>query len=307
MQHIFKLAAVAALCAASLAHAQTSPYTLNTQVEFDARLSNQVADTATNVREGGSTVAGQVQFDWGTRFNNSGYFVNVGLQLPLKKDEFHSVHDAWVQAGNALGDLKLGRFEGMDLFPLGPDNVVEYVTGYRTYQANTLRGRHGSGVTHAALGVNAAPGLRLELGLVSTQETGLNHGLRGTASYTTGPLTLRGGMESIKTVGTAGSATGMGLSASFTLTESIFFNANFAAKDKDSSIGLNATLGPFGMGWVSVIDDRWIDKANTLYAAYTLPVPGLRGARITPAISWATGGEGNEAQLAAGVRFHYGF
>ena len=307
MQHIFKLAAVAALCAASLAHAQTSPYTLNTQVEFDARLSNQVADTATNVREGGSAVAGHVQFDWGTRFKNSGYFVNVGLQLPLKKDEFHSVHDAWIQAGNAFADLKLGRFEGMDLFPLGKDNVVEYFTGYRTYQANTLRGRHGSGVTHGALGLNAAPGLRVELGLVSTQTTGLSHGLRGSARYTTGPLTLRGGLESIKTVGTDGSQTGFGLSAGFALTEDIVFNANYAAKDKDSTIGLNATLGALGVGWVSVIDDRWIDKANTLYAAYTLPMPGLRGARITPAISWAKGGSDTKAQLAIGVRFHHAF
>ncbi len=307
MQHIFKLAAVAALCAASLAHAQTSPYTLNTQVEFDARLSNQVTDTANNVREGGSAVAGHVQFDLAMPLGNNGYFVNIGAQLPLKKDEFHRVHDAWIQAGNAFADLKLGRFEGMDLFPLGKDNVVEYAIDYRTYQANTLRGRHGSGVTHGALGLNAAPGLRLELGVVSAQNTGQSHGWRGSARYTTGPLTLRGGLESIKTVGTEGSQTGMGLSAGFALAEDIVFNANYASKDKDSTLGLNASLGALGVGWVSVIDDRWIDKANTLYAAYTLPVPGLRGARLTPAISWAKGGNSSEAQLAAGVRFHYGF
>jgi len=66
-------------------------------------------------------------------------------------------------------------------------------------------------------------------------------------------------------------------------------------------------LGALGMGWVSVIDDRWIDKANTFYLAYSLPMPGLRGARLTPAISFATGGSDTDMQLAAGVRFHYGF
>ena len=76
-----------------------------------------------------------------------------------------------MQFGNAGADIKLGRFEAMDLFPLGKDTVVEDNT-YGGYRANSLRGRMGSNVFHAALGLNASSAVRVELGLVETKEAG---------------------------------------------------------------------------------------------------------------------------------------
>ncbi|MDO9202102.1 MAG: hypothetical protein Q7U58_12355, partial [Hydrogenophaga sp.] len=66
------------------------------------------------------------------------------------------------------------------------------------YQANALRGRKGSDVFHGALGLNAAPGLRLELGLVFSKDAGESKGFRPGVVYTSGPLTLRAGLESVK-------------------------------------------------------------------------------------------------------------
>lgn len=303
----FKLAAVAACCTlASLAHADVG---FNANLELDTTYLNEIKAPATNARTDSLGLGGRVEVNALARGMNGDAFVAGKASLLAKKDGNTAVDDMWVQFGNKAGDVKLGRFEAVDLFPLGKDTVVELkVAGYEGYRANALRGRFSSGVFHGALGLNVTDGLRAELGLVETKETGINKGFRPAVTYTTGPLTLRAGVEAVKKVGsTTGSETGLGLSAGYQLTKDSMLNVNFAKKEDDKTFGINATFGPAGLGLVHAKGATDAQKTTTVYAAYSFPLMGVKGATITPAISLAKGGPGTDNQVAARVRINYAF
>jgi len=305
MQNVFKLAAVAALCATAASAQAAVGFDAN--LELDTTYTNKVDAPNTNARDSDLTLGGRIEVNAGAKATNGDAFVAARGSLLLKKDGNTGVDDMWVQAGNAAADVKLGRFEAMDLFPVGKDTVLEYA-GYTPYQANALRGRKGSDVFHGALGLNAAPGLRLELGLVFSKDVGESKGVRPAVTYTSGPLTLRAGVESVKTVGsTTGADTGFGVSVGYALAADSNINVNFAKKEDDKAFGINATFGAAGIGLVSGKGATSAQKVTTVYAAYTLPLMGVKGASITPAVSFSKGGTGTDNQVAARVRINYAF
>ncbi len=309
MKTTFQLAAVAAAAAfVSLAHAE---------VKFDANLE---ADPTFQGSQGATPsktyLGGRIEINATAELMNDGdKFVRAkgSLIVPLSKDSANNevtVDDAWIQFGNKSVDLKLGRQEAADLFPLGKDVVVSEAIGGNGYRANALRGRFKDGKIHFVVGLNAAPGLRAELGVVSHKNgaAGIEQGLRPTIVYNTGALTLRAGYESFKNQGVAGSTTGYGLSAGFALTKDSNLNASYA-KSSDlnkSSFGLNATFGPAGVGYIQDKNSGNNTKVNTFYAAYSFPLMGIKGATITPAISHSTG-TGVENLTAVRVRLNYAF
>ncbi len=302
MSHVFKLAALAALCAtAAAAHAEVG---FDANLELDTTYTNAVDAPATNARESDLSMGGRVEVNVGAKATNGDAFVQGRASLLLKKDGDTATDDMWVQFGNAGMDIKMGRFEAMDLFPLGKDTVVEN-SGYGGYHANKLRGRFGSDTAHGALGFNAGPA-RIEVGLVYSKDTDAVRGVRPAVSYTTGPITLRAGVESVKVVGGGDSTNGVGLSMGYALDKDSSMNLNFAKMEDDKSFGVNATFGPAGVG---VILDKGANSAKntTFYAAYSLPLFGVKGATITPAVSFAKGGTGTDNQFAARVRINYAF
>ncbi len=304
MQHVFKLAAVAALCAsAAAAHADLA---FDANLELDTTYNNEANATASNAaRASDLTMGGRVEVNAGSKLNNGDAFVAARASLLLKKDGNAGTDDMWVQFGNKTGDVKLGRFEAMDLFPLGKDTVVDEANS--TYKANDLRGRMGSNRFHGALGLNASAGMRVELGLVFSKEAGAKRGFRPAVSYTTGPLTVRAGLESVKTVGTAGSDTGLGLSVGYALAADSNLNVNFAKKEDDKAFGVNATFGALGVGLISGKGATDATKATTFYAAYSMPLFGVKGASVTPALSVSKGGSGQDTRTSARVRINYAF
>ena len=304
MPHAFKLAALVALCATTAAHADVG---FDANLELDTTHYNAVDAPATNARDSDLSMGGRVEVNVAAKATNGDAFVAGRASLLLKKDGDTGVDDMWVQFGNAGMDIKMGRFEALDLFPVGKDTVVEYA-GYTPYLANTLRGRKGSDVVHGALGLNAATGLRVELGLVYSKEDGEARGFRPGVTYTTGPVTLRAGIESVKVVGsTAGSENGVGLSLGYALGKDSNLNLNLAKKEDDKSIGINAVVGPAGVGLILGKGATSADKVTTVYAAYSLPLFGVKGATITPAISYSKGGTGTDPQLAVRARINYAF
>jgi hypothetical protein len=234
-------------------------------------------------------------------------FVNAKGTLLVKNDGTTAVDDAWIQFGNSKADLKIGRHEAADLFPLGKDTVFAGTNSSASgYRANKLRGRMADGRFHGALGFNAAPGLRLEMGVVTKKNgTTINeYGLRPTAVYTTGALTLRAGFESFKTTGAT--QNGYGLSAGYAINSSTVVNVNHA-KSSDlnaSSTGVNLVAGAAGVGYVQ--DKTGTAKQNTYYAAYSFPLFDIKGASITPAISHSTSA-GQESLNTFRVRLNYAF
>lgn len=298
------LALLVSVATAGMAQAQVA---FDANLELDTTYTNKVSAPATNVRDSDLGLGGRVEINAGAKATNGENFVAGRASLLLKKDGKTGVDDMWVQAGNASADVKLGRFEAMDLFPVGKDTVLEFA-GYAPYQGNNLRGRKGSDVFHGALGLNAAPGLRVELGVVFSKEIDEAKGFRPAVMYTSGPLTLRAGLESVKIVGsTGGSETGIALSAGYQVSSDTYVNANFAKKEDDKSFGLNATMGPAGIGLIVGKGATSADKVTTIYAAYSLPLLGVKGATITPALSYSKGGTGTDNQVAARVRINYAF
>lgn len=303
MQHSFKIAAVAALCATSLAaHAELS---MDANLELDTTYQSKVSAPASNARDSDLNMGGRVEFNVGAKATNGDAFVQGRASLLLKKDGDTGVDDMWVQFGNAGMDVKMGRFEAMDLFPLGKDTYVEN-SGYSGYRANNLRGRFGKDTVHIAPGFNAGPA-RIEVGFVYSKEKGEVRGLRPAVSFGSGPVTLRLGAESVKKVGsTTGSTNGFGASLGYALSSDSSLNLNFAKMEDDKSVGVNATFGAAGVG---LILDKGANgaKNTSFYAAYSLPLFGVKGATITPAVSFAKGGTGSKNQTGARVRINYAF
>jgi Flp pilus assembly protein TadG len=116
-------------------------------------------------------------------------------------------------------------------------------------------------------------------------------------------------MESVKT-NTAGvkDSTGLGLTVGYALSSANSINVNYARNDdsKLNSLGLNGTFGAFGAGYIRDNNETNSTSADTVYAAYSFPLMGLKGATITPAISSSTG-TGVQALQAVRVRLNYAF
>jgi len=293
-------AAAAALIAMGAAHADVS---FNANIENDTTHTAAKGTTASDTSNGG-----RVEMNVLAALAKSGdNFVNAKGTLLVKNDGTTAVDDAWIQFGNSKADLKIGRHEAADLFPLGKDTVFAGTNSSASgYRANKLRGRMADGRFHGALGFNAAPGLRLEMGVVTKKNgTTINeYGLRPTAVYTTGALTLRAGFESFKTTGAA--QNGYGLSAGYAINSSTVVNVNHA-KSSDlnaSSTGVNLVAGAAGVGYVQ--DKTGTAKQNTYYAAYSFPLFDIKGASITPAISHSTSA-GQESLNTFRVRLNYAF
>jgi hypothetical protein len=289
-----------AIASALLASASMADVSFNANIE-----TNTTKKTGVSLDNGG-----RVEVNANAQLLKEGdNFVNAKstLEVPLSGSAVN-IADVWIQFGNSTADLKMGRFEAVDLFPLGKDVVVEGAGAAAGYRANTLRGRFADGQLHSALGLNASSSLRFEIGLVSRKDaTAKPYGLRPTVTYSAGALTLRAGLESIKVEGTnAAARTATGVTIGYALNPSTSLNLNFAndnTADAKSS-GLNLVFGDAGLGLVQ--DQTGTVKQTTTYAAYSFPLLGIKGASLTPALSHSSS-TGVTAVNAFRVRMNYAF
>jgi len=287
-------------------------------VAFDANIELDITKRSGDVAVSAESVAtsGRIEINANAELvkNGDNYVTARGSLIVPVNGGSVTVDDAWVKLGNSAMDLKIGRFEAADLFPVAKDTVLEYVVP-AGYHANALRGRITDGRLHAMGGFNASPALRVELGLVTQKkdDATLAYGVRPTLVYSAGDLTLRAGLESYKQ--NAISYTGFGLSAGYALNKDANVNVNFASVDGDSkdadksSVGINLVYGPAGIGFVKDTTDAFagIGKTdmNTVYAAYSFPLMGVKGATVTPAFSYSEADGKDMAALR--VRFNYAF
>lgn len=301
MQKAFKLAAVAALSSAAMAAQAGVAFDANIETNTDFQKKNATTDTVSN--------GGRVEVNANAQMMKSGdFFVNAKGTLGLKLSGGDTyVDDAWIQVGNSSADLKIGRFEGADLFPLGKD-VAPNIRN-EGYNGGALRGRHTDGRLHAAVNAKLGGGLGLEVGLVTEKQAGgASYGLRPVVKYSAGPMSLAAGIEAITADGSGASSTGVAVTLGYALSKDTSVNVNFAKNSKmdKSAIGVNATFGAAGVGFVQGKNDAASMKSTSVYAAYTLPLFGIKGASITPAVS-VTKLTGSSSSNALRVRLNYGF
>jgi len=314
------IAAAAALTCAGMAQAG---------VAFDANLELDITNRSGKATEGaapafqsGVNTGGRVEINANAELlkNGDNYVTARGTLIVPVNGTAVTIDDAWIKFGNSTVDFKAGRHEAADLFPVGKDTVLDLASpaGYR---ANVLRGRVIDGRLHAVLGLNASSALRFELGVVSEDKNDSllaaptkAYGARPTVVYTAGPLALRAGVESYKIGAT--SYNGVGLSGGYALGTDGNVNVNYARRTSDnatiadaSSFGLNLVYGPAGIGYVKDKNDAVGAAAavdiSTVYAAYSFPLMGVKGATVTPAISHSTGNNTDLTEFR--VRFNYAF
>jgi hypothetical protein len=299
--------ALRAVAAAALLGLSSTAFALDTSanIELDSTFrtgsaTQVVANTATGVLTGGPdsglTQSGRVEFNVSGKVGSK-YFVAGKAALIAKKDGTAATDDMWVQVGSDAGDVKLGRFEGADVFPLAQDTVVNNVAT-APYGTNFLRGRKSANVFHAAGTVNFAKGMGLEVGVIESKITGEAKGIRPVFFLDAGDLSLKLGAEFGKIVdpvnpattlrgfgGTVGYAFG-GIKITGNLASGKATSAGFSAKV--NSFGITGQAGPAALGIVVNGNDfggSVKEKATTFYASYSLPLFDIKGASVTPALS----------------------
>lgn len=295
---------------------------LNANIEFDTNyVSTEKGNTAyVGAPARGATQNGRVELNALAKGINGDGFVAAKASFLAKRDSDVADDDLWVQFGTSTADLKLGRFEAADLFPLGRDTIVPFA-GFDAYRAHLLRGRTGADVLQAALTVNASEAVSFELGLVErSADAGtalVTKGLRPVVTVKFGDFSVRAGVEALKFESFNGgntesvNRTGAALTGSYYLSNGSL-NLNVAqgknaADDKTTTVGLTGVIGALGGG---VISGKAGDaKVNTVYVTYALPLMGVKNATITPALAFSQGSGSNTAEdvTALRVRINYGF
>ena len=230
-------------------------------------------------------------------------FVAGKAAFLAKKDGTVAADDMWIQVGSG-GDIKLGRFEAADLFPLAQDTLVNHAGN--VYAANTLRGRKDGSQFHAAGTLNLGTGLSLELGVVENKTAA--KGVRPVLSYAAGPLTARIGFEAGRYAPVGGAAAndvrGVGATVGydfggFKLTGNVASGKRDAATNNNqSAFAVTAAMGSLVVGVISAKTEAAAggdDKVQTVYASYSMPLFDIKGASITPGLSSST------LKTAAGV------
>jgi hypothetical protein len=298
-------------------------------------------DTTHQNNDVGATQGGRIELNVMGKTTLGDAFLAGKATFLAKKEGTTATDDMWVQAGNARYDLKLGRFEGMDLFPQGRDTVLNRA-GSGVYRANFIRGRFGGSagnVVHLSGHALLADGLNLELGLAETGKAdnlaaGQAEGLRPVLSYSANGMLLKAGLEigRMSDGGLAGSARfvdlrGVGLSATKAMGPGNL-NVNVAVGKaeglwKSAVVAANYTVprGP----WVHLefgrIDPeapgRRSETVRTVAAGYQFSLFGIKNAYVTPALSWShssadgfvsgLGGTGQATEKAVRVRLNYTF
>lgn len=296
------------LCAASVHAAE-----FNANIEFDNTYLNQ---------DRGFSQSGRVELNATGKFSKDRFIAGKASYLALRNGTT-AVDDMWVQLGSSTADVKLGRFEAADLFPIPRDALVLYANGDGqsfVYRSNALRGRFGSasngqGYFHAAATLNLGGGLSGELGVVETKAADTK-GVRPVLTYASGPLTLKLGGEALKWGVTGRSETGVGFSGAYDFAGVKPILSLAAAKDangrKMQTYGLIVDTA-FGLtaGYMHGTTDLPAGdyKTETFYAAYAMPLFDIAGASLTLAASTSKAGGLNTSRDESGVkvRINYAF
>ena len=290
-------------------------------IEFDNtyRSGTKVKNTA----DEGMSQGGRVELNVSGKAG-ADMFVAARTSLLAKKDGTAATDDMWVQVGSAKGDVKLGRFEAADLFPLAQDTLINHAGN--VYAGNTLRGRKDVSVFHAAGTLNLGSGMSLELGMIETKSLASASGIRPVLSYAAGPVSARLGFESghfapAVVGGATNDVRGVGATLGYDFG-GFKLTGNYASGKTDSALSNNnqrgfavtAAMGGLVVGAISGKTDQVAggdETVQTFYASYSMPLFDIKGATITPAFSSSsaklsmTGVETKENSLR--VRLNYAF
>jgi len=145
--------AMAANAGISLADNEHGNFAIGGDVEFD--FNYQDRDSNGNTKE--FDQSGRILLEFaGERYTDSGHIFQVNVQPLMETNGQVNLDDAWFAFGAQDGwNLRMGRFEAYDMFPVGQDTFLEYsgdtandlyVDGSAyVYQMKEARGRGSDG------------------------------------------------------------------------------------------------------------------------------------------------------------------
>ncbi|MEB8432763.1 carbohydrate porin [Cocleimonas sp. KMM 6892] len=299
------------MCVATTGFANEKSFNIGGDVELD--LTGTDRDDSSSFNHGGRIKINAV----GMVKSDNGHFVKGVAQplvlfnpgttaLPTQDEDLFvnndavAVDDAYLQIGKeGVWDIQMGRFEAMNLLPLGKDTLVANVDGIVAYSANDVRGRRDD-TFHAALHVGSSDKFLFELGM-QARKNGDDKifEVRPAISYQLGSVKLHAGYEDLE-----GDASGFGIGAGFKLgggdlnvglAQATDYPSSVVGKIDVTTVAVNYTKGPWGVGYLhaegEVVDvaGRPDPSLDTVYAAYTLPIYAIKDASVTFAASYSEG------------------
>ncbi len=292
---------------------------IDANIELDSTYNSGSALNSANnggVSKTGMDQSGRLELNISQKAGTD-YFVAGRATLLAQKGGGAGTDDLWVQLGSASADVKLGRFEAADMFPIAQDTVVNHAGN--VYGMNLLRGRTDK--FHAAASFNGGGALKFELGLIDATDTALGAGTKGVrpvVMFSSGAFGFKVGAEVGKYL-SGNNVDGAGFTANYS-ANGMAANLNFAqgkqdavANNKMTSMAINGQIGAFALGFVSAKNDQLGGdvQVQTVHASYSIPLFGVAGASITPAMSHSTvkdsvAGTSKDVD-ALRVRVHYDF
>lgn len=270
-------------------------FSIGGDVEFDFNY----RDKDSKVGGEGFDQSGRVLMEFaGERYTESDHYFKLKAQSVFDTSGAMGVDDTWFAFGKKGGwDIKMGRFEGTDMFPVGQDTFLEYSgdtsndlyqdDAFYTYQLKEARGRGAEG---QAMYSQQFGNLYVEVGTMFGDRTALFDGakyhgqdvtynedsflLRPVVSYQAGNFNISASMETnlISDAITTDSGvdvsdrTGYGVTANYSLDD-LSINLNYAHLDAvdetNSTLGVNVLYKGFGIGYIQGENEYEINEIST--------------------------------------------
>ncbi|MBY6195615.1 carbohydrate porin [Vibrio hangzhouensis] len=310
MKNTFKLSLAAVLVSSAMAanagisivDNEQGNFSIGGDVEFDFNFQDRDSQTANEFDQTGRIL---LEFS-GERYTENGHVFQVNVQPLMGSDGNVNLDDAWFAFGAQDGwNLRMGRFEAFDMFPVGQDTFLEYsgdtandlvVEGSAyVYQMKEGRGRGSSGQLMYSQSFN---NLYLELASMIGERDVLfagdtYHGkpiettkdallLRPVVGYQAGNFGIAASMEAnlvkdaVTVRGNNGELVdisdrmGYGVTANYTTADWNLI-ANFAYMDavdeNNMSVGVNALYKGFGLGYIHAANEYENKVVSTNYAS----------------------------------------
>lgn len=131
MKNTFKLSLAAVLVSTamganagiSIADNETGNFSIGGDVEFDFNFQDREGQENNEFNQSGRIL---LEFA-GERYTENGHVLQVNVQPLMQSDGTVALDDAWFAFGKQEGwNLRMGRFEAFDMFPVGQDTFLEY-------------------------------------------------------------------------------------------------------------------------------------------------------------------------------------
>ncbi len=252
-------------------------------------------------------------------------YIKMQAQPLLKTSGEVELDDAWFAMGKkADWELKVGRFEAYDLFPVGQDTMLAYATANEPYRANAARGRGDNGQVAFSKTFDS---VYFEVASLFKDESNADNNavfLRPVVSFqATDSFRVAGGLEVNVTADKKDADNdfmGYGVTANYS-ADAVSVNLNYAFRDFDtqtatqtlteqSTIGANLLVSGFGLGHVYAQDETKATKTklNTTYASYEIAnVWDVDALNIYLGTYYSKQSDSDNKDLGARIRFKYFF